>query len=257
MVQQAMPNAGTDTQSAPARVRVSLREIRECVFRALSAHGASPGEAATAAAMVVDAELQGHRGIHVVLRDLERGRWEQGAVQIADPGSEAQARVVLGDPTGNRPLRHLPLGAHLAAAEPGRDVYVPGDMADSACLDVVLLEVAQATERPVALVQVPQGRRTEFRVALADGSLGHGRAEGLAEWGAEDIGTAVDHGCAADGVWLFVPATPSAQASPDLTWVSAPARAQARASAARAGRLITAEPWWALYEASRRYLVAS
>ncbi len=263
--ENGIAETNTDTSSATARVRVSLREIRECTFRALSAHGASHGEAATAARLVVDAELQGLRGIRVVLADLERERWAKEAVCITDSASETQADsrsestgpIVLGDQGGNRLLRHLPLAAHLAAAEPGRGVYVPGDMSEVACVDAVLIEVAEAVGRPIGLVQVSRGDHSAFRLALADGSLGSGAVQALTEWGGDDLSALTDHDPGADGVWLFVAADADAKTGQNLTWASAHTRRDARACAASEGRLITADAWWALYAASRRYLVSA
>lgn len=265
MVEHETTKTKVEPASADTRMRVSLREIRESTFRALSAHGASHGEAATAARMVVDAELQGRCGIYEVLRDLERGPWAREAVRITDgagktlagSGSEPHAPVVLGDQADNRLLRHLPLAAHLAAAEPGRGVYVPGNMTEIACVDVVLLEVAEAVGRPIGLVQVSQRDHAALRVALADGSLGRGTGQALTEWGGDDLNAVTHDDSAADGVWLFVPADADAETARNLTWVSAHERANARASAASEGRLITSSAWWALYAASRRYLVSA
>lgn len=237
------------------RVRVSLREIRECTFRALSAHGASHGEASTAARMVVDAELQGHCGIRLVLSDLQRDPWPRGGVRLSDSHHGSGGSVVLGDHTSNRLLRHLPLAAHLAAAEPRRDVHVPGDMAGVACLDTVLLEAAEATQRPVGLVHISPRDHTVSRVALPDGSLGSGIAETLIEYAGDDLRDAAEKGTAGRGSWLFVPSGNSVRAAPGLTWVSAHERADARAAAALEGRWITTTAWWALYHASHRYLV--
>ncbi len=110
-VEHGIAETNTDTSSATARVRVSLREIRECTFRASS--------------WLTWSAIDGRRK----------------PVRITDHASEAQASprseptgpIVLGDQGGNRLLRHLPLATHLAAAEPGRGVYVPGDMSEVAC----------------------------------------------------------------------------------------------------------------------------
>lgn len=239
------------------QVRVSLREIRECTFRALSAHGASHGEASTAARMVLDAELQGHRGIGVVLSDLQRDAWSRDSVQIIDsgPGDRDGGAVVLGDPASNRLLRHAPLAAHLAAAETGRAVYVPGEMVGFSCLDAVLLEVAAATQRPAWLIEPPQQDSSASRVALPDGSLGRGMSQLLADWAGYDLPAGVEEDTGAAGIWLLSSPTVGKPEAPDLTWVSASERVEARSSAAREGRLITASTWWALYAAARRYLV--
>lgn len=250
-------NPATRPPSRQTRVRVSLREIRECTFRALSAHGASPGEAATAARMVVDAELQGHRGIRVVLSDLGRTRWQQQSVQITDTSHEPNAPVLLGDRRTNQLLRHVPLAVHLTAAEPGRAVFVPWDLVGIVCVDAVMLEVAEASDCPVVLVRRSEGRNTEARVARADGSLGTGTGAGVFKWAGGDIGSAAADDLGADGVWLFVPVAGNVHVPAGLTWVSAQERIDARAAAAREGRLITGEAWWALYAASRRYLVGA
>ncbi len=252
----SQPDAG-NRSGEPQRVRVSLREIRECTFRALSAHGASQGEASTAARMVVDAELQGYRGIRLVLSDLQRDPWPREGIQVSDSQQGLGGSVVLGDRASNRLLRHVPLAAHLAAAEPGRGVYVPGAMVGVACAEAALLEVAEATQRPAALVPVLPGGDGASRVALADGSLGTGMTKDLLERAGIHLDDTLDADTGSGGVWLFSYEDPSAHDAPDLTWVSASERMATRASAAHEGPLITATAWWALYAASRRYLVGS
>lgn len=232
------------------RVRVSLREIRENTFRALSAHGASHGEASTAARMVVDAELQGQWGIRYVLIDLARDSWPVGGVSIRET---SVGPVVLGDAADNRLLRHLPLAAHLAAAEPKRFVFVPGEMTGVACLDTVLLEAAEATQRAVALVDTSQRPDPVCRVALPNGSLGTGAHPELGERVRQEAHVLDDDERTNGGVWLF--ALGEAPKAPDFTWVSAAQRTAGRADVASEGRLITATPWWELYGAARRYLV--
>lgn len=225
-------------------VRVSLREIRESGFRALSAAGASHGEAWTAARMVLDAELQGGLGIEVLLADLERGRWPQDGVDLVETEAEPLPVTRLGTAQSNRLLRHGPLAVIVATAEPGSGgVFVPGALPGLSCLEAVLLEAALGQQQAVGVLRTGAGRDGAYRVALSDGSLGSGRTDA----GGPDI--------TQEGLWVVAPSPQALLDGPHLTWVSAQERADRRAEAARNGCLVEATAWRRLYAESRRYLV--
>lgn len=245
-------------ESGEAPVRVSLREVRECSFRALSAAGASHGEAWAAARMVVDAELQGHQGIEVLIADLERGRWPRVGVDLAEPGGAEMAVTRLGTAASTRVLRHAPLAVALAVAELDSGVvFVPGELPGMAVLDAVLLEVAAARGCSVGVLRSGSSDGAAFRVALPDGSLGSGSLPDRATNDAvrDDIRVDAVQDSDEDGLWVLAPTPQGLQGSPGTTWVSAQERSDRRASAARDGCLVDAASWSRLYAASRHYLV--
>lgn len=257
MTKQMTTDRAGGTEAVPALARVSLREIREASFRALSAAGASHGEAWTAR-MVLDAELQGEGGVDVLLDDLDRGRWPREGVDLAETGSSQRPVTRLGDAQSNRLLRHGPLAVNLAVAEPGRGgVFVPGEVSGLSCLDAVLVEAALEQQRAVAVVSLGPGGAGTCRVSLSDGALGSGRLDDRGQEGTqhEDILLVTEAVHGEKGVWVVAPPPEAVLDLPALTWVSAAQRADRRAAAARDGCLVDAAAWDRLYAASRRYLV--
>lgn len=239
-------------------VRVSLREIRECSFRALSAAGASHGEAWTAARMVLDAELQGNQGVEVLLADLVRGPWPRVGADLAETGDAAVVITRVGDADDNRILRHGPQAVELAAAELGHGaVFVPGELSGTQALDAVLLEAAGARGCSVGVLRRGTGDAAAYRVALADGSLGSGSLPGstLQEAVSDDIRVGAVRGSDEEGLWVLAPMPQGLQELAATAWVSGQERTDRRATTARDGCLVDAAAWWALYAASRHYLV--
>ncbi|MGN6129804.1 MAG: hypothetical protein ACTHOK_05630, partial [Nocardioidaceae bacterium] len=106
----------------PPRVeRVSIRDIRESAYRALVAHGASHGEAATAAEQVLHAEMHHSSGLTALLTDLALPTWPHTGMTLTRraTASELEVSVVSGPGRGN-PLRAGCLLAELAASQPDR-----------------------------------------------------------------------------------------------------------------------------------------
>lgn len=258
MTKQMTTDRAGGTEPVPALARVSLREIREASFRALSAAGASHGEAWTAARMVLDAELQGEHGVEVLLGDVERGRWPKEGVDLAEMGSSERPVTRLGGVQSNRLLRHGPLAVNLAVAEPGHGVFMPGELPGLSCLDAVLLETALEQQHAIGVLRLGHGGASTCRVALDDGALGSGRLDerGLEGIEYEDLRLVTESVGAEQGVWVIAPPPRAVLDLPALTWVSAAQRADRRAAAARDGCLVDAVAWRCLYAASRHYLVA-
>lgn len=229
-----------------ASTRVSLREIREATFRALSAAGASSGEAATAARMVLDAELNGKAGIEAVLRDLESGAWVREGIHISESDSPVADTLRLSAGT-NRLLQHTPLAVDLAASEVDLGgVFVPIAVAGIPCLDTLLLCVAESRGSSVGVLVCRPGQSPAVRVATADGSLGSGQlVDGSENQYLEDH---------EEGL-LFTAPAPQSWRDSVRTWVNAEERADRRSAAASDGCLVDAEQWSSIYAAARRYLV--
>lgn len=227
-------------------VRVSLREIREATFRALSAARASSGEAAIAARMVLDAELNSKAGIEAALRDLESGAWVREGIHISKSDSPVADTLRL-SAGSSRLLQHAPLAVDLAAAEVDLGgVFVPIAVAGIPCLDALLSGVAESRGSSVGVLVCQPGQSPAVRVATADGSLGSGQLVGESENQRVD-----DH---EEGL-LFAAPAPQSWRDSVRTWINAEERADRRSAAARDGCLINAEQWSSIYAASRRYLV--
>lgn len=107
----------TSDASTRQTVRVSLREIRECAFRALTAHGASHGEAWTAARLVLHASVLDVSAIGVLVADLAQPMWSR-TPQTAAPG-RSERDLCLGTYATNRVLREGPLAIDTVCGEDG------------------------------------------------------------------------------------------------------------------------------------------
>lgn len=244
--------------------RVSLRDVREAACRALMAHGASPGEARTAAAMVLDAELIDGVGLAALIDDLTRESWSRTPVRVTDVAdpvvagvADRAASVVLGSPVANRLLREGPLAVELIAGEGGLCAAgVPCAVARSSLLDAVMLEIARTSGADVAVVICPSTRpgptdpdrdvahrRGQLRLATPDGRVGVSTTKLPSVWCEMTDGPGV-----------------LAQRNPDrddlgLSWRTAQDRARVRATAAERGLTVETSVWRRVYDASRRYLV--
>lgn len=251
-----------------ATTRISLRDAREAATRALIAHGASHGEAGTAAAMVLDAELVDGVGLATLVDDLAREPWSRTPVEVTSmPGprnggaADHPAHLVLGSPTVNRLLREAPLAVELIVGEGDlRAVGVPCAVSASSLLDAVTREVARNSGQTVTVLlctatepgsgdpgrDIPK-QRGQLRLATPDGDLGISPLIPVHPLWEELVG--------GSGVL----ALRDVDWSDDLEWhwVSAEGRAQARARVAEQGLSVETSVWRQVYDASRRYLVPS
>ena len=264
----------TPAGTTPVREsRVSLRDVREATTRALVAHGASHGEAQTAAAMVLEAELADGSGLAALIEDLTREPWSRTPITTTTttttttvpppPGREADrtTSLVLGSATVNRLLREAPLAVELIAGDPDLGVVaVPCSVASASLLDAVMIEVAVtsgvevavlvcAAPGPVATRSTQDGTPSwgELRVAGPDGSV---RISSLSAWPSawRDV---------LDGPGIV--AVRALDRPDELTGreVTAEDRVRVRVRAAEQGLSVQTEIWRQVYDASRRYLVPS
>ncbi len=248
------------TSTTPT-LRVSLREIRECAFRALSAHGASHGEAWTAARLVLHASVLDVSALGVLEADLAQPAWSR-TPPIAVPGRDDRD-LCLGTYATNRVLREGPLAIDSVCGEDGlNSVAAPCGVAAPSIMDMFLLEIAWARGREVSAV-VRAGHTTEastassgssspqtlLRVARPDGALGVARLES-AERRFPELGGLGEN---QEGV-LGLGHDPRADEL-ELSWVGPQEHAAARASIAAHGLEVPQKLWAGVYAASRKYLV--
>ncbi|MEO7129781.1 MAG: hypothetical protein ABIZ07_00195 [Dermatophilaceae bacterium] len=246
--------------------RVSLRDISEAAFRGLTAHGASHGEARMASRMVLQAELMGGGGLAALRDDLAGQPWNRTPVEVSAAPlgtADGAGKFVLRSPDGNRLLREAPLAVELVAS--GGDAHavgVPTDVAGTALLDAVSLEIAEASGTGVAVIICPSpqpGAETapggssegsvpetgQLRWARPDGSMGVGTIKSLP--------IAWQH--LLDGPGVLALRDTEALGDVELSWISAEDRAGIRAQAASGGVPVDTDLWQTVYGAARRYLV--
>lgn len=242
---------------------VSLREINEATLRALKTHGASHGEASTAARMVLEAEILDGSGLTAVLDDLPRAPWQAAPVEMTTPGAAPGARaVVLGSSTTNRILREGPLVVDLAAGDPHLDVVAaPGEVTAKALLDPLLLEIARVGNHEIAVVLCTREPATG-----GASSPGHPAGPAMAahvRWARPDGSMGVATIDAVPALCRQLLAEPGVLALRDVdllgglvpTWILPAERSGLRERAAGRGVTVDAATWWAVRTAARRYLV--
>lgn len=144
-----------DTTSA-GTTKVSLRDLSEAAFRALTAHGASHGEARAAARWCFRPSCTVGGGLVALRDDLAAQPWSRTPVEIvetADGPNRQPGAVELRSPAGNRLLREAPLAVELVTSGGDeRVVRVPCAVVGTALLDAVLLEAARVSGTVVAVV---------------------------------------------------------------------------------------------------------
>ncbi|HKJ11080.1 MAG TPA: hypothetical protein VJ976_01680 [Ornithinimicrobium sp.] len=247
---RATEQSGSATQPDGPVTRVSLREIREVTFRALSARGASHGEAWVAARMVLDAQIQGEDGISLAVQDVRAPRWRREEVPATEPPGRGDP-VVLHAQAGTM-LRYGPLALDLAMAEAGlHGVFVPGVTGGETCLESLLCEAASAHATTVVARRAHGGRWGPVHLARPDGCLARGDVADSAA-AVTDAGVAAADG---DGLLVTSPCPSPWLAEGEGAWVTPQQRAERRREVAQHGALVPAEAWRSLYDASRRYLV--
>ena len=232
--------------------RVSIRDIRESAYRALVAHGASHGEAATAADQVLHAELHSSSGLTALLADLALPTWPGTGMTLTRhaPASGCNVCVVSGPGRGNL-LRAGCLLTELAASrqEPDTVVCSPDQSVLDTTIDFLLLEAASVAGQPVAAVLVGEdGGPVAARAGDPAGGAGAVDAtDVLPDSLQEPLRQSLVH----PGVAVLR----VSEVKPGPGWVTADACASRRRQAAAVGVLVEAQAWQAAYAAARGFLV--
>ncbi|NDZ77874.1 hypothetical protein G3I19_04910 [Streptomyces sp. SID10853] len=235
--------------------RVAVREIREAAFRAVVAAGASSGEAATAADLVVLGEVLDGTGVRALADELDRV--PQGRQPVSCSGDTL---VVLHDPAGRGPLLLGPPAADLAAAG-RRPVLLPG--AWTSPVEWILVSAVARTRTPLLATRIrADGSPGACALATADSTL-H-RADHPRAFDEPHDGQAADtvepRMAVPPGEGILLSRWNGDARTPDLLAGLPPARTPARqherfAAALTHGLRVAPEPWATVYGASRRYLV--
>lgn len=239
-------NGATAERGAAGTVRVSLREIRDVAFRAVLAAGASSGEAAAAAALVVLGEVVDGAGVRALVDEL--GRIPRGRIPVSREGA---ALDVLHDPAHRGPLLLGPLAADLAVAG-GRPVLLAGATWTPATEWILVNSAAHAGIPLLAARIGAHGGPDASVLAAPDGALY--RATDAAEGGPHlplSPDSPVPH---VQGTLL------SGWTAETLPADLVPIRSSAQhdkhfATATRNGLCVDPEPWSRACAASRRFLV--
>lgn len=238
----------TATIETGTTVRVSIREIREYSYRALLAHGASAGEAAHAAELVLHAELYDGCGLAGLLEDLSRGPWpEAGLPAFSRAPGTAALELSCGTRSGE--LRAGPPIIDLAAGSAGVPVLVSAEaLPSSTLLEGALLDAAAATRAWVCVAARASTGALVVRVATPQGDLGTGELPARALPDLERL---------ARPAATVVLAGPEAEMShaAGLTWRDADARARRRRQAAFTGVRLDRDLWTEVAAHARLFLV--
>ncbi|MFE2376838.1 hypothetical protein [Streptomyces sp. NPDC059398] len=245
----------TDThravRSADDGFRVAVREIREAAFRALVAAGASSGEAATAAELVVLGEVLDGTGVRALAEELDRV--PRGRHPVACSGDTL---LVLHDPAGRGPLLLGPPAADLAAAR-SRPVLLPGAWTPS--VEWILVSAAARTSAPLLATRVrADGSPGACVLATPDGTLY--RSASSAVFDGQPAGRAADApglpGTGRVGAGTLLTPWNRPGQSPDLPPARTPAQHHERFTTALThGLRVAPGPWETIHGAARRYLV--
>lgn len=241
--------AGTDTDRTGSGFRVAVREIREAAFRAVVAAGASSGEAATTADLVVLGEVLDGAGVLALAGELDRV--PRGRQPVSCSGGSHLARhdpVVLHDPACRGPLLLGPSAADLAAAGP-RPVLLPGVWTPS--VEWILVSAAARTGTPLLATRIrADGSPGSCVLATADSTVY--RAPGPGAFGTRHTADAPIR--PADGILLS--RWNGDTGTPDLPPARTPAHHHERfATAMTHGLRVDPGPWATVHGAARRYLV--
>ncbi|WP_328334724.1 MULTISPECIES: hypothetical protein [unclassified Streptomyces] len=240
--------AGTDRDRTGSGFRVAVREIREAAFRAVVAAGASSGEAATTADLVVLGEVLDGAGILALADELDRvPRGRHPVTCSGDP------LLVLHDPARRGLLLLGPSAADLAAAG-ARPVLLPGAWTPS--VEWILVSAAARTGTPLLATRIrADGSPGACALATADSTVYRAPRPGaLGPQHTVDASGQHDAGRPGEGILL------SRWNGDPRTLELPPARTTAHhhecfATVMTHGLRVDPGPWATVYGASRRYLV--
>ncbi|MDO5745408.1 MAG: hypothetical protein Q4P23_13190 [Micrococcaceae bacterium] len=163
---------GMDVNDTAPTMRLAMREVRECAYRALMTKGASNAEAQAAARQVLFAELHHGTGLHSLAAWLHDGTWLLGAfpyTRIDTPEGKSY-RV---DPAAPcHALVHGVLLVDVASTGVGSEVLCSPLRHDTHLLDEALLNAAISSGHTVVHRSAGPENRTTF--ATPAGDLGSG-----------------------------------------------------------------------------------
>ncbi|WP_405564885.1 hypothetical protein [Streptomyces sp. NBC_01180] len=240
--------AGTGPGRTGSGFRVAVREIREAAFRAVFAAGASSGEAATTADLVVLGEVLDGAGVLALADELDRV--PRGRRPVPSSGD---ALVVLDDPARRGPLLLGPSAADLAAAG-SRPVLLPGAWTPS--VEWILVSATARTGTPLLATRIrADGSPGTCVLATADSMVY--RAPRAGAFGIRHTAYAPgQHDAGRPGEGIRLSRWDGDTRSLELPPARTPAHHHERfATAMTHGLRVDPGPWATVYGASRRYLV--
>ncbi|GAA5228403.1 hypothetical protein [Paeniglutamicibacter antarcticus] len=161
-----------DGKDTALTMRLAMREVRECAYRALMTKGASNSEAQAAARQVLFAELHHGTGLQSLAAWLHDGTWLLGAFPYTriDTPSGKSYRV---DPAAPcHALVHGVLLVDVASTGVGSEVLCSPMRHDTHLLDEALLNAAISSGHTVVHRSAGAENRTTF--ATPQGDLGTG-----------------------------------------------------------------------------------
>ncbi|MBP0460244.1 hypothetical protein [Streptomyces montanisoli] len=247
-------DARTDAHRAGDGFRVAVREVREAAFRAVVAAGASSGEAAAAADLVVLGEVLDGTGVFALADELDRV--PRGRRPLACRDSAGSTVVVLHDPAGRGPLLLGPPAADLAAAA-SRPVLLPGAWTPS--VEWIIIGATARTGTPLLATRVrADGSPGACALATADGTVY--RADRPGALGGRLTGRTADdpeqHRADLPGEGVLLSRWDGAPPKPGVPPARTPQQQHERfAAAMEHGLRVASGPWSTVYGASRDYLV--
>lgn len=235
-------NPVNDTRTGET-TRVTVREVRERVFRTLRTMGAGGSQARTVTEQVVFAELHRGTGLAELLDALPGQPW--APVSMTRPNPAAHRPVEYADAV--RPLQHATAMVDLVAAEPQLSVVVrAGLTAFSSLLDEPLSRSARIIGCYLnAWEHTPQGGW--LRTAAPDGSVGTGAV------GAGGVTAVPVETLSLGAVVLHTTEEPP---SGGLHWLGAEQQRTRQTRAIVEGILVDAAVWQRLGGVAQNFLVA-
>ncbi len=248
------PNSSHTGDPSTEQIRVSVREIRETVWRALFSAGVSHGEATLAATAVTFGETHFGCGLDAVLPELDR--LPPGNVPCSiTPGSVD----IIDDPARRGPLLLAPLGIGLVAARAiSSPLFLPAIGWHPAL--VAMLSKQSAEDRlSLAAVELSAGSSHGRGVLVEpDGSVTTLDLAVVEPWLAAQV-SIVDlvGGERAGGGGVLISSSSTRLGVPPTSVPSYPAATMndRRRRCLQQGVLVPTSLWEPIYEISRRFLV--
>jgi hypothetical protein len=226
------------------RHRVSLREIRETVWRAMFSAGLSTGEAGAAADVIAAMQLHEGTGLAALADQLRRPLPERRPVHV-----HRDAVTWIEDPADRGPLLIAPLAIDLALAE-RQPVLIPSASGDAA-YEWYAVQASGPTQPDVWLIEITPDGRILLATNVSDGVL---RRNVPSNALTSEL-RALAQECAVIGGGVLIYPCESVHGDPGTVVSTAPERARRRDDALARGVTLDADEWAAAIRASRRFLV--